>query len=492
MKKYYKIILIILIAASMAFPQQNPEWLAQVQKLKNRIEFLERTAMRYQAQKALEVLKKARKDLERAYTEFKHLNYPQAWILFKKAQKKVEMVEKLLYYKPAARAYFEAEKLLQRAERLVENSHNRTARYMLNKGKRFLLEAVRAYNNAQLIKAQEFQRIAIYFANKAIDLSQGQGTLPISKERIDRQLRELRTLYNEVSSAAGDDAQVKQLLQKAQSFLKQSYQYYEKEQYQNAIVQLQIGERLLYRALDLSQQTGAGQKERMKNNINSLQQYIQSIEQSLEDQPAANRIIRKAWQFYRSAQRDYNNGNLKAASAKINLAQKMATKALNYAADASLPPGGDFETRLREVRRLLFLHVDQQEEEKAYTSFFKTEVEKILQKAAKDEQAGKKRLALWELNLAVRMINRMVTHHPEKNYNPQKIDQLWQKFHRYQNIWQRTQQKQLAGMNELQVIRRLLTQTEKQLNNKEYQVAETLLDLIYQQLNFFAKRTHSR
>ena len=488
MKFILKIFLILLITAGIAFSQNGGEWAIQVKNLKNRIEFLKRTAARYQAPKALQLLRQASDDLQQAYQKFQHLKFKQAWMLFKKAEKEVRQAEKLLYYKPTARAYFEAEKLLQRAERLAENSGDKTARYLVIRGKAFLLEAVRAYQNGRIVKAQEFQRIAIYFANKALDLTQGQSALPVSGQKIDRQLNELRMLRSEVVKAAQNNPDVEQLLRKADLFLKRAKDLYEKNDLRKALVQMQIGERLLYRALDLSQQTGLGERERIRNNLMSLEQYIQSIEENVSDKPAAVRILRKARQFYRAARRDYENEHFRAAASKIGLAQKLATKALNY---SDLASDTDFDSRLREVQQLLTLQEKNRQQGQPENEILKTEVQKLINGAVKNHQAGRDRIALWELNVAVRLLNRMIT--PASGQSVTQIDgeRLHQKYQRYLNIWQKMQEKNSLDAEELKVIHRLLILTEKQLKAQNYRTVKILLDMIYQQLNFFATKTRA-
>jgi len=489
MKQTLKILAVIFLFSLSVFAQQNTEWQQPVQKLRQRIQFLEGIAQRYHAQKAITTLQKASEDLRTAVSQFKHFQYVQAWINFNKAKQMVDLVERSVFFKPAAKAFMDAERLIRQAERLLQdNAANKDAQYMLNRARSFLQDAEKAYRNGQFVRGQELQRIAIFFATKAIALVQGTATPASGQFNFEEQLRNLRSLYQSVQTQAEASPQIQKLLKNAADFLKQAGVLYRQGKYQQALVQLQIGERLLYRAIDLSQQTEQGQKARVENDLQSLSRYINSIEAGLQGNVRAARLLRKARQFLRAARRDASQGNFQAAAGAIDLSQRMANRALRFVAKKGDNNLSNFNDRLKEVQHLYdSLNRSAALTQDAYTEYFKQRAQQLIKQAQTANQKGRGQLALAELNLAVRILNRLITHKASSDYSPQQIQDLQLKYQRLSRVLER-----LNGRGRIDVFKRELRQAGKQLQEKQYQIAETILDLLQKEVNALIRRSQNR
>ncbi len=488
MKKTVKIFALVLLLTALALAQQNSNWTQPVQKLQQRIQFLERIAQRYHVQKALNALQKARDDLDLAVYQFRHLKYVKAWLNFRKAKQIVDLVERTVFFKPAAKAFMDTEHLIQRAERLLQNSNNKDARYMLNRSRSFLRDAEKAYRNGQFVRGQEFQRIAIFFANKAITLAQGTAAVTAEQFNFEEQIRNLRTLYQSVQAQAETNPQIQKLLTNADAFLKQARELYQQGTFQRALVQLQIGERLLYRAIDLSQQTEKGQKARLGNNLQSLGRYLNSIEVNAQGNVNAMRLLRKARQFLRAARRDADNGKYQAAANKIDLAQRMANRALRFLNTGGADSQNAFGDRLKEVKQL-YASLSQSSAltQDDYTEYFMKRVQQLITQAQQAHDKGRERLALAQLNLAVRILNRLMTYKASPEYSPQQIQDLQLKYQRLSRVVER-----LNGRGHSDIFKRELLQAGQQLQQAHYQIAETLLELLQKEVNALIRRAQNR
>ena len=83
---------------------------------------------------------------------------------------------------------------------------------------------------------------------------------------------------------------------------------------------------LTYRENDLD-----NKPERFENNLNSLRQYLYSIELNLthSDDINAKKFYNKAITLMQDSEKDYENGDLEKARTKLLLAQKFANRFAN-------------------------------------------------------------------------------------------------------------------------------------------------------------------
>lgn len=488
MKRTLNIVTLIFLLFAGAFAQQNNDWAQPVHKLEQRIRFLERIAQRYHVQQAINALQNAGSKLDLARSQFQRFQFVKAWLNFNKAKQIVDKVERAVLFKPAVKAFMDAEHLIQRAEHLLQNSQDKQAQYMLNRARSFLGDAEKAYRNGQFVRGQEFQRIAIFFANKAIAFTQGAAAGPADQFNFDEQLRNLRTLYQSVQEQAQENPQIQKLLKNADAFLKQAEKLYRQGKYQRALVQLQIGERLLYRAIDMGQQTEQGQKGRMENNLQSLNRYLTSLETNAQGNLKAMRLLRKARQFLRSARRAAVNGKYQQAANQIDLAQRLANRALRYLNAGAVNAPGSFDDRLQEVNHL-YASLSQSAAlaQDEYTQYFSKRARQVIKQAQQAHEAGREQLAMARLNFAVRILNRLMSHQSTPVFTSQQIQDLQVQYQRLARVLER-----FNNQESKTILEKELQQAGQQLQQEHYQIAGTLLDLLQKEINTLIRRAQNR
>lgn len=101
------------------------------------------------------------------------------------------------------------------------------------------------------------------------------------------------------------------LLKKSRAVIDKSKNLYDQGSVSQALVQLQISERLLHHAMDISQRTGNNRIGDYKSNLYSLRRYIESVESGLSEntQARAEEFLREARQFSRGADIALNSGD---------------------------------------------------------------------------------------------------------------------------------------------------------------------------------------
>ena len=488
MNKALKIGTIFLLLTTMVYSQNFSQIKQAIQSLDQRISTLRAAAEKYHIQKALSVLDRAEGELQQCRTLLQSFQIKAAWKHYKTAKHLVDGVVKTILTKPALKLTAEMEKLINRAERVVQNSDKAEGRYLLTRARSFRNKARQAFRNSQFIRGQEFQRIAIYFANKSIEVTTGQSSSDDQTQRYQQLIHTIQTLYHNISSETENNPGLRALLQKAAAALKAARSNYDKGRMQEALLQIQIAERLLYRAADLKQQSGKGQRERLENNMISLQQYIEGIGQTtgLTNSAANRQLLRKARRFLRAARRDLENNRFQKAELKMNLAQRMATKALRIKENKQLFDETEIQNRIAEVGQLIELqqsktNADQHE----IIVVLHQNASSLLISAKKDLEAGRPSPAMKKVRLALHLVNRVeaILSHKKSTVSnkTQLINRLNQLKQSLESSSQNNRDETITIV--IPVLNGLLNRAESALNNNDLSTAWELLDLVQRQLN---------
>ncbi len=494
MKNLIKIILTLLLLASAAWAQSdsNISIKRNIQNLKQKLDNLERLAVKYKADNVLVLVQKAKLELAGAVIQYNQRNYRKALELYKNALRDTNLAAKLLLFKPLSTARKDFDRLLQRAERAVQGSEKAEARHLLIRARSFQTKAVRAYQNSQYIQGQEFQRIAVYFANKAIMLAgielNGNNTQSDYKE----QAENLKRLYKNISSSNINNPDITRLIEKAFSYFQASRNFFEQGDEQQAFFRLQIGERLLYRALDLQQNSSEGRKEQLRLNIASLRNYIEGVERTLNESQnsGGSRLLRKAGQFYQSALRDYENGNFMDAQSKISLAQRMATKALQTVSSDAETDIDLIRDKIKEIKQLIKLQQQKLSVERPLVNMLHEQAETLLQRAQTAVENGRDRQAYWMVRFSFRIINRV--EFILKNSGAEQIDKnrVMQDLSRLRQTLLTLEQKDNLNNQikaQVNLLNNLLQRSEKSINEDNLRIASELMHLVQEHLNFLLK-----
>lgn len=487
----YKIILLILLMFSWASAQFSNGLENKLKQLNNRLIKVERLATKYNNQKAVNIIIKARDNYEKAKEFLKGRKIFRARQKFAESLKLVNLAEKILLFKPAARLSGELDRLLHRAELVVQKSNNTEARYMLTKANAYRQRAHQDYESGRYIRGQEYYRIAVYFANKSINLSRAVQRGANGAADFETQFRNIENFFNDIYQSIQDNSEAKTLLSKARTFLRKSKDFYEKGELQQAFLQLQMGERLLYRAIDLSQNTVSGRKESINANLNSLRLYIDGIEASLVgiDNNRAVNLLNKAKTYYRGAEKDFQQNNFKAAQNKIFLAQRMATSAMQFASPQQDVDQERVSQRIDEIESLLRLQKDNIDFDNNETlRYFHQEAGDLIQGARLALSQGNTMKAFRRLQLAIRLLNRIesLRNNTETEYADK--DQLIQWNNRLHALLDRLKEKNNQQIQTMvPVLEQLQAKVEENLNNNRLAIAGEILNILQNQVNLLLK-----
>ncbi len=427
-----KIFFLLILLFSLSQAQNFSVFNKAADELENRIEYLKQTADRYQVNRANEYLNQASGKLEEAHSLLRQIppRVNAAWAAYRQAKALTDQAAKILLIKPALRAGAEMDRLLLQAESLVQNSNNAEARYMLTRARSFRFKSETAFRNSRFVKAREYYRIALFFVNKSIKLAKG-ATGNNSGQSYEQLLEDITNLYGDLSTAAGSDAALNTLLQKAQNALRLAQKANEQGRRRQALLQLQICERLLYRAADLSQQKGQGRTEQINSNLMSLERYILGIEADIQNKNNRQslRLLRKAKDFLRAARHDYENNAYKQAESKIALAQRMAAKALRLSDQDTPVALEDIERRINEIRHLIELQQQKTVNKQGrLMRLFHRQAEHLLDSAENDLQSGDSQIAFQKTKTALHLINRLESVLSNPKTNGQTASQLQERL----------------------------------------------------------------
>lgn len=411
MKHGAKILFFLILMFSLGTAQNFSVLKQSVEKLESRIAYLQQSAERYRIQRAEDYLTQASAKLDEARSLIRQIppRVNSAWAAYREAKALTDLAEKALVVKPALRAGAEMDRLLLQAESLIQNSNNAEARYMLTRARSFRFKSETAFRNSRFVKAREYYRIALFFVNKSIQLAQGKAGINTGQS-YRHLLEDITNLYNELSTDSGSDAALNKLLQKVQRTLDLARKAYEQGNRRQALLQLQISERLLYRAADISQQSGRGQTERLDSNLSLLEQYIMGIEAELGNNKnrESKRLLRKAKEFLKAARYDYGNNALKKAESKMALARRMATKALRLSDRNAQDAANETEQRIREIRHLIQLQKEKgNSSQKPIMRVFHGQAQRLLDAAEKDFLSGHTQIAFRKTKTALHLVNRV-------------------------------------------------------------------------------------
>ena len=482
-----KSLFLIIVCVSFSAAQSPADLKQAMEKLHRRIRTVEQLAVRYQNEKAMELVKLAEKSYQDAVSFLQQGKYNLAKIAYYRSLRQVEFAARIVLYKPAARASQRLNELMRRAEQAVNLSDNEDARYMLSKARAFQMKAEQAFKREKYIESQQYYRVSTYFARKALNMvSVNQRVSPSTD--FEQYYQNLTNLYKNMPKGEGSK-EYKILLQKARDFMKKARGFYEENDTKQAFMYLQISERMLHRALDLSQDTALGRKVNLRENLNSLRRYLDGIEHALLDNGNKNaeRLLEKANQYLNSAQRDFEKGDYQAAQKKTMLIQRMAAKALRYTMDTQLPPETRLKERYAEAKRLLQLRQQQIKDDDTNASGYLLQQADILLEEAKTAyDKGKGGEAYKKIQMALRFINQSkFLAEVHKRYQKDELRKHYERLAGTLTSLEEHENQKLKSV--LPVLRRLLEKAKANIDSGNLAVAVQFLTIVENQIDFILK-----
>ena len=409
MKKFIHVIIIISVFSGFLFAQRDEDLGSRIRQFATQLTRLQTLAQRYENPAAAELLSQAVYRFNEARESWDARRLREAKTQFLQSVRLYNQASRLLFYKPALNMQNTLDEVIHRAEISLQKNDSREGRYMLNKARDFQLKANRQMNLSNYVKGQEYMRIAIHFARKAIEISERVEGNSTSRFNYEEELQHIQELYKELQRTNSNNRGVNELLQKADAYVKRAINYYENKDERKAFYQLQIAEKLLFRAIDMSENDLDNRPERFENNLNSLRQFLNSTELSLDniDDADARKFYNQSMTLLTECEKDFENGDINKARTKLLLAQKLANRALRFTDSIREQETSRIENRIKEIERIIELQKQKinKEEHKVIFNLHK-EAEELLQEAKRELDNNNETRAFQLVQLSLRLINR--------------------------------------------------------------------------------------
>jgi len=494
MKKIIYIVVTLVLIAQLGFAQQDQKNLQrQLLNLYRKITELRELATRYQDPRALKLVNNA---LEQYRDALNSLNQnPPRYLLarsqFIKAKQLANQAAKLLLFKPALRYLRDLESLIQKAEVALHRSNNEDGRYLLNKSRAFKEEAQRSLNTGQFLRAQEFYKISRFFAERSLKVAGG-GV--IAADSFEDQYKNLNSLLFSLGNQTIENPVIRELITKIQESLKKAQRLYENGNAQQAMVQMRITERFLYRAIDLQRSSTGDKNDRLKENLYSLKRYIEAIEDEIdsEKRSSAGKFLEKAKTFYAEAEQSLLANQPQKTRKKILLSQRMATKAMQLTNKTGKERMQDnLDKRMDELDQLLNLQKDKiNADTRQSIQIMHQEATQLLIGARGDLAANRVNQAFQKTRLSARLLNRIERVLNKQEISDQNRDQVRSDLDRIGNLLNKIQDNQeidTAVQSQVEFLVKLLQKAEQLYSNGNINDAAELAHLIQNQVDNLLK-----
>ena len=363
----YIILLLLSISFNFLFAQNidGDRVKNDILALDRKIEQVSKLAERYQNDRAIILISKAREEFRIAHElieEWLRLTRPRmpekliaARAHYKLSNALADRAAQLLLFTPTANIKTELERLIHRAESVVHRGDNRELRYFLNKARAFHREALTAFSQNRYLRGHEFLKIAIYFAEKTISMANSGQDGNNRLQKFEEQKINIQVLLNKAANSLGDNLVLSELYQNAQNYLKRALTAYNNGNLKRAHTQLQIAERLVYRIIDLSDTKNTSTEDRIKDDYQSLGKYLSSVRNELESANQKSKLLDRAEKIYAEAGRNLSAGQHEKAAGNLKLSQRMGMRAFKKISSVAHLDSENLQSRLNEVQHLLQL-----------------------------------------------------------------------------------------------------------------------------------------
>jgi hypothetical protein len=223
---------------------------------------------------------KARNEFEKGKSFFNQRKFNLARSHIRFAYQYLRNIEKRIKNVPFLRIRFRErlDSRIQQAEELVQANPRNESLNMLNRAKFFRQKAYLSAQSDKSIAALEYSRLAIFFADKAIQFS----TPDFQQTFRDWQnyYHETESLLNRAKNSVeiANNLQLQGMIQNASQELEQIREMYTKGKENSARQRLVAVNRSIYRILDLSENVPQKDHERLQIDLQTLKVSLQSME----------------------------------------------------------------------------------------------------------------------------------------------------------------------------------------------------------------------
>jgi hypothetical protein len=279
-------------------------------------------------QKMLLYLQSANEEYEKA-VEFANNDRPGlAKIHIVAAYQYLKMIESLIKDHPILKIKFR-ERLdlkIQQAEGIVQTQQNPEALHMLNRAKFFRQRAYLAFRGDQSYNALEYYRLALFFAEKSIQLATVGSDQSVSDSQ--NLLSETEMLLERASQVVEDsqNPQLRNMVEKANLEMQEVRRLHINDRNDKTTHRKLLAlQRSLYRIIDLAENVPQKEDERLRLDFETLQFSVQSLQSDLQnvDSPVTNRLYLRLSNLINTIDGHIRDGNLVLARQQILTANRL-------------------------------------------------------------------------------------------------------------------------------------------------------------------------
>lgn len=320
------IIQLILAASYTAYPQQNKILIeSELQRLKESFSFANELVTAFGNREARHLLDDAKRSIDNA-TEFYRLNrLDRAKYFILQAYRSIQLAMKITLNLSGRSLLEQLQDLIRQAEQAVEGTDNKEAERLLREAKKNLDMARTAYKNQMARETFEYYRIGTFLAKKALSLCTDRDKN--TKDQFVEEKQRFEQLLQKAENRLAENPlkEAEQLIQNARKLGHQAVQAFQSQHYREGIEHYYRATRLLLRAIEYceSQATGSDPKNKLENEIQSLNDLIASMEPKFADTKnvRAKMLFEHAVRMRSEAQSAQESGRYRMALRKSELAR---------------------------------------------------------------------------------------------------------------------------------------------------------------------------
>ena len=275
-------------------------------------------------------LHKAQEEYQKAKSFFDQGRFTLSRAHIRASYQFISNIEKLIKSRPAFTVRFR-ERLdlkIEQAENVVISGQKNEAIFMLNRAKFFRQKAYSKSRENKLFAALEYYRLAIFFADKAIQISGSNDR--ITSNNLRGFFSETEILLDRAKSITrnSNKPQLEIVFQKAENDLKDARRLYSNGSVEAAREKLLIVNRSLYRIIDLSENIPQSNTERLPAELETLKLSMKSIKEEFRniDSPAARQLYKRITNLIQSIEIHLNQNQLDMARQKLRLANRLMVR----------------------------------------------------------------------------------------------------------------------------------------------------------------------
>ena len=493
-RKFYNIFFSIIMTGFLfnnLQAQQDQIAIREFNELKVYLAKIWVVVQRFDNAHAHDLMAQAKNELETAEDLiFNQRKYILARVHMLKARSLGNQAAKIVLSLPINRLKKQLDDIINLSERNSDNIQSDEARYLLNQAKKFRNLAYNALAAGRTNRAQEYYRIAFYFADKSLNLTNR------NNENLETQIAELKSnidlLFNQTEDLIKqiNNNRFNNLLNEAKKNYADAMHLLDTGRINLAQKKLRLIEKLLYRIVDQVDRSSLNKKDRIENDLYSMESFLEALEKDVEenDNQRVNLFLNRAKAQYSEAIRAYDSGRLEVTKNKLNLCQRFASKALQLMKSGSSYEASDMESQINDNKRLLELQKPQVEksENNSLIKMFQ-EAERLTNKAIELSEQNFQRSALRNLQLSTRLMNRIQRQieysSTEDNLQINEIQNRLNRAKSMLNKLKNNQQLREKFQSEIQQLEELYNMAEKHFEKQNYDIANEYLNYILQQIN---------